>query len=84
MAETVWNLTAPLQTVCKLQNVSIEEIPREQLRIKESLGRGCLGEVNGKITVKICSRRRSRVLHDNGWRASSDGLTTAFLDCLYD
>ena len=48
MAETPWNITTTVQAICKQQkqNVSsLRDIPRNQLRIKESYGAGCLGEV---------------------------------------
>ncbi|XP_059092604.1 discoidin domain-containing receptor 2-like [Tigriopus californicus] len=46
MAQTLWNLTTSVQALCKQVNGStLEEVPRSQLRLKESLGRGCFGEV---------------------------------------
>ena len=54
MAETPWNITTTIQAICKQQQPSktgggcissLRDIPRNQLRIKESFGSGCLGEV---------------------------------------
>ena len=47
MAETLWNMTTTVQAICKQQQpaVQLTEIPRSHLRLKESFGRGCLGEV---------------------------------------
>ena len=55
MAETPWNITTTVQAICKQQQQnknggggcvsSLRDIPRSQLRIKESFGSGCLGEV---------------------------------------
>merc|ERR1719510_1622674 len=45
MAETLWNLTTTVQALCKQPPSSLAEIPRNKLRLKESFGRGCLGEV---------------------------------------
>lgn len=54
MAETPWNITTTVQAICKQQQPSkngggcvssLRDIPRSQLRIKESFGSGCLGEV---------------------------------------
>ena len=56
MAETPWNITTTVQAMCKQQQQnknsngggcvsSLRDIPRSQLRIKESFGSGCLGEV---------------------------------------
>ena len=49
MAETPWNITTTVQAICKQQNngcgSTLCDIPRSQLRIKESFGSGCLGEV---------------------------------------
>lgn len=48
MAETLWNFTTTVQSLCKQQTQPhpLAEIPRSKLRPKESFGRGCLGEVN--------------------------------------
>ena len=51
MAETLWNLTTTVQALCKQPPSSLAEIPRNKLRLKESFGRGCLGEVR-KIESK--------------------------------
>ena len=49
MAETPWNITTTVQAICKQQqpdgSVTLRDIPRNQLRVKESFGSGCLGEV---------------------------------------
>jgi hypothetical protein len=46
MAETLWNLTTTVQSMCKQPMANqLKEIPRNHLRLKESFGRGCLGEV---------------------------------------
>ena len=47
MAETLWNFTTTVQSLCKQQSPPqpLAEIPRGKLRLKESFGRGCLGEV---------------------------------------
>lgn len=49
MAETQWNFTTTVQNLCKQQSsgqqATLAEIPRNKLRLKESFGRGCLGEV---------------------------------------
>ena len=51
MAETPWNITTTVQAICKQQQPnngcvsSLRDIPRNLLRIKESFGSGCLGEV---------------------------------------
>ena len=48
MAETLWNFTTTVQSLCKQQSQPqpLSEIPRNKLRLKESFGRGCLGEVS--------------------------------------
>ena len=48
MAETLWNITTTVQAICKHQQNTVStlhDIPRSQLRLKESFGSGCLGEV---------------------------------------
>lgn len=53
MAQTLWNLTTSVQALCKQVNGStLEEVPRSQLRLKESLGRGCFGEVSCPTVLK--------------------------------
>ena len=49
MAETLWNVTTTVQAICKQPPATVSqltEIPRGHLRMKESFGRGCLGEVS--------------------------------------
>ena len=55
MAETLWNFTTTVQSLCKQQSQPqpLAEIPRTKLRLKESFGRGCLGEVSFKDSPKI-------------------------------
>ncbi len=52
MAETLWNITTTMQSLCKQQPSNLSEIPRNKLRLKESFGRGCLGEVSSATKYK--------------------------------
>lgn len=70
LAQTLWNLTASVHTFCKQTpaSVSLEEIPRSQLRPKESLGRGCRGEVSreNRIKTRMNGGFGKSLLHGNG------------------
>ena len=76
MAQTQWNMTTSVQTLCKNQIVGgkVEEIPRNQLRIKESFGgKGCLGEVSGK---NLHFSNFLRTLPKEGGLSTANGIKT--------
>jgi hypothetical protein len=62
MAETLWNFTTTVQSLCKQQSQPqpLSEIPRNKLRLKESFGRGCLGEVSQRDDTRGIVLKESR------------------------
>ncbi len=78
MAETLWNFTTTVQSLCKQQTQPqpLAEIPRNKLRLKESFGRGCLGEVSRICIIQYFLFSHARVLEYEDYfpRRSRQGI----------